>query len=771
MSGASDAARKTLCFARYEASRLGFSAIAPEHLLLGVCRTGDETALDLLRRFGLAPDAVRRDLAGQRSCAGPVGAAPSLPLADESRRVLKMAAEEARAAPAQRAGVACLILALLRLEEGPAPALLRRHGVTLDAARREVRTLAGAAFPHAPAAGRNLPLLAEYGRDLTETAARGGFDPLIGRESELERIIQILCQRLKRSLILLGEPGVGKTALVEGLAQRIAEGKVPAPLGGQRIVALDLAAIVAGTRYRGELEERLRGILGELRQARDRIVFIDEIHSLVGAGAAEGALGAANILKPALAQGEISCIGATTLKEYRQHIERDRALQRRFQPVEIHPPSAEQVLCILEGVKSRYEEFHGVRYTEAALRAAVLQTARYLPERQFPDKAIEALDQAGAMVKLRAARDGAPPEVGRDEIDQVVARATGIPVARLGLGESERLRRLEETLAARVVGQPEAVRALSQAVRRSRLGLRDRRRPIGSFLLAGPPGVGKTESARRLAEILFDRAEALLRFDMSEYMERHSVAKLIGSPPGYVGYEEGGRLTEAVRRQPYCVLLFDEIEKAHADLAGILLQILEEGCLTDSQGQRVDFTHTVVLITSNVGSRRALEARGIGFGGDARTHLARMRTEAGAELRRAFSPELLDRLDEVILFNPLSGDDLRAVLDLVLADLDLLLRERGLTVEIGEEARVWLLERARLDEATGARSLRRTVRRWLQDAISERLIDAPDDVPLALRVEAAADGLDVKVEQAGRSSGPAAGAINGVEDERSREPA
>ena len=768
MNETSGAARKTLSFARYEAGRLGFSAILPEHLLLGVCRTGDETALGLLRRFGLVPDAVRRDLAGERGGAGPINAAPSLPLAGESRRVLEMAAEEARAAPAQQAGVACLILALLRLEEGPAPALLRRHGVTLDAARREVRALAGAAFLHAAAAGRSLPLLAEYGRDLTETAARGGFDPLIGRESELERIVQILCQRLKRNPILLGEPGVGKTALVEGLAQRIAEGTVPAPLAGQRIVALDLAAIVAGTRYRGEFEERLRGILGELRQAGDRIVFIDEIHSLVGAGAAEGALDAANILKPALAQGEISCIGATTLKEYRQHIERDRALQRRFQPVEIHPPSTEQALEILEGVKGRYEEFHGVRYTGAALRAAVLQTSRYLPERQFPDKAIEALDQAGAMVKLRS---GAPPEVGRDEIDEVVARATGIPVARLGLGESERLRRLEATLAARVVGQPEAVRALSQAVRRSRLGVRDRRRPIGSFLLAGPPGVGKTETARRLAEILFDRAEALLRFDMSEYMERHAVAKLIGSPPGYVGYEEGGRLTEAVRRRPYCVLLFDEIEKAHADLAGILLQILEEGCLTDSQGQRVDFTHTVVLITSNVGSRRALEARGIGFGGDARALLARMRAEAGAELRRAFSPELLDRLDDVILFNPLSGDDLRAVLDLVLADLDLLFRERGLTVEIGEEARAWLLERARLDEATGARPLRRTVRRWLQDVISERLIDAPDEGPLALRVEVAADGLDIKVEQAGRSSGPAAGAINGVEDEQSREPA
>ncbi len=772
-------ARRALFFARYEASKLGSRVIESEHILLGILREGEETVNEILRRFHVKPEEVRREIEGERVFVERISSTAELPLSEESKKILAYASHEAESMLHPTVGSEHLLIGILRVEGCLAMRILLQHGLDVYTVRDEV--LAIAKEREAMQQKKELPFLSEYGRDLTALALEGVFDPLIGREREVERIIQILSRRTKNNPILLGEPGVGKTAIVEGLAQRIVEGRVPIFLAHKRIVALDLSLIVAGTKYRGQFEERLKGILKELKESRDLIVFIDEIHSLIGAGSAEGSLDAANILKPALSRGEISCIGATTLKEYRKYIEKDRSLLRRFQSIHIQPPSDEETLEILKGVKDRYESFHKVRYRGAALRTAIYQSARYISDRHLPDKAIDVIDEAGARVKLRRVRDTqnirrlekeiqqvvkdmkaaisekdferavylrereielredlekmslsadeeGVLEVTRRDIEEVISSWTGIPVASLQTEEADKLLHMEEILTRRVVGQERAISAISRAIRRSRLGVSNPNRPVGSFIFLGPSGVGKTEVARRLSEFLFASQRALVRFDMSEYMEKHAVSKLIGSPPGYVGHEEGGQLTERIRRQPYSLVLFDEIEKAHPDVSNLLLQILEDGTLTDAYGNQVDFKNSLVLMTSNVGSKQVLSKGRLGFGsGDAQEEFRRVEEEILAELRRAFSPEFINRVDEVIVFNPLSKEDLRAIVDILLFEVNETLAERGLTVEADDQVKEWLLEKAGLDPATGARPLRRTIQRHIQDAVSEILISHHGD--------------------------------------------
>jgi ATP-dependent Clp protease ATP-binding subunit ClpC len=767
-------ARRALFFARYEASKLGSRVIESEHILLGVLREGEETVNELFRRLQVKPETIRREIEGDRVFVERISSTAELPLSEESKKVLAYASHEAESMLHSTVGSEHLLIGILRVEGSLATRSLKRHGLELHRVREEVGQVAKER--EASQQKKELPYLAEYGRDLTLSAAQNGFDPLIGRQDEVERIIQILSRRTKNNPILLGEPGVGKTAIVEGLAQRIVEGKVPIFLAQKKLMALDLSLIVAGTKYRGQFEERLKGILGELKDNREVIVFIDEIHSLIGAGSAEGSLDAANILKPALSRGEISCIGATTLKEYRKYIEKDRSLLRRFQTIQIAPPTEEETLEILTGIKDRYESFHKVRYTAGALRAAIYQSTRYITDRQQPDKAIDVIDEAGAKVKLRRVRDTqnlrrleneigevvremkaaisdkdferavylrereielredleglrshaeeeTTVEVTQRDIEEVISSWTGIPMASLQSEEAERLAEMEATLRKRVVGQDHAINSISRAIRRSRLGVSNPQRPVGSFIFLGASGVGKTEVARRLGEFLFGSLHALVRFDMSEYMEKHAVSKLIGSPPGYIGHEEGGQLTERIRRQPYSVVLFDEIEKAHPDVSNLLLQILEDGMLTDAYGNLVDFTNSIVLMTSNIGSKLVLRGGRMGFAEtDSARAFERVEQEILAALRQSFSPEFINRVDEVIVFNPLGKEELRLIVDILLSDVNLTLEERGLAVEVSVAAKDWLLEKAGIDPSTGARPLRRTIQRHIQDAVSEILI-------------------------------------------------
>ena len=788
-------ARRALFFARYEASKLGSRVIETEHILLGVLREGEEAVMELLRRVGVRAADLRRSIEDDRVFVERISATAELPLSEESKKVLAFAGHEAEGLGVDSVGSEHLLVGLLRVEDSLAARVMRENGMDLTEVREQLHKVTEER--REVERGRDLPFLTEYGRDLTQLAAEGEFDPLIGREEQIERIVEVLSRRTKNNPILLGEPGVGKTAIVEGLAQRIADGLVPGFLQRRRIIALDLSLIVAGTKYRGQFEERLKGILGELLANREFIVFIDEIHALVGAGSAEGSLDAANILKPALSRGEISCIGATTQKEYRKYIEKDRSLLRRFQSVRIDAPTQEETLAILEGIKSRYEQFHNVRYTDRALRAAIAQSSRYIPDRRQPDKAIDVLDEAGARVKLRRVRGstealklerqmrdvvremkdavsakdferavelrareielreeldlvhepqaGDEQNVTKADVEEVVSGWTGVPVATLRDDEAERLQMMEEILRRRVVGQDRAIRALSRAIRRARLGVANPRRPVGSFIFLGPSGVGKTEVARQLAEFLFGSQRALVRFDMSEYMEKHTVSRLIGSPPGYVGHEEGGQLTERVRRQPYSLILFDEIEKAHPDVTNLLLQILDDGRLTDAYDNTVDFTNTLLLMTSNVGSQLVLRGGRMGFGeADAEQDFKRLREEIMGELNRTFRPEFVNRVDEVVVFKPLGREQLRAIVDILLDEVNADLAERGLQVAVTGEAREWLLEKAGVDPSTGARPLRRTVQRHVQDAVSEYLIEhRGEDIEL-VEVDVGDDALNVR---------------------------
>jgi len=748
-------ARRVIFFARYEASQMGASAIEAEHILLGLLRE-DKTLAARFLRSPSAVEMIRKEIESRAVVREKVSTSSvDLPLSQEARRVLKYADEESERLGHRYVGTEHLLLGILREENSLAAELLYERGLRLQHVREE---LMRSSVERLQQAKKETPHLAEFSRDLTEMALADKLDPLIGREAELERVIQILCRRTKNNPCLIGEPGVGKTAIVEGLAQRIVAGDVPPFLRNKRIVALDLSLIVAGTKYRGQFEERLKAIMRELIENPQYIVFIDELHTLVGAGSAEGSLDAANILKPALSRGEIQCIGATTPAEFRRTIEKDRSLERRFQAVKVAPPTEEETIRILMGIKDRYEAYHHVRYTEEAIRAAVYYSNRYITDRFLPDKAIDVLDEAGARVKLRQAaalmnrrprssssdishflfrsrsrlytdewepdffEDEPVVDVVREDIEEVIARWTGIPVTSIKEEEQQKLLRIEEELHKRVVSQDKAISALARAIRRSRAGLKNPNRPVGSFLFLGPTGVGKTEVARSLAEFLFGSERALIRFDMSEFMEKHSVSKLIGSPPGYVGHEEGGQLTERVKRNPYCVILLDEIEKAHPDIFNILLQVLEDGHLTDSLGNTVDFKNAIIIMTSNIGARFIQKRGHVGFQATPEQAQAKIEEEVMHAVRQTFNPEFLNRLDEIIIFDPLTDEDLLKIVDLLVSQLNRTMAHVGIEVRLTEEAKQWIVQKTCADRTFGARPLRRALQKYVEDPLSEAII-------------------------------------------------
>jgi ATP-dependent Clp protease ATP-binding subunit ClpC len=748
-------ARRVIFFARYEASQFGAPAIEPEHLLLGLMREDKTLTGRFFPRAQITIESIRREIEGRTLLRERIPTSVELPLAPETKRVLSYSHEESDRLQHRHIGTEHLLLGLLREERSMAAQILFERGLRLPAVRDEIARQSGADARHR----KDIPHLLEFSRDLTEDAANDRLDPLIGRDGEIERVIQILCRRTKNNPVLIGEPGVGKTAIVEGLAQRIVSGNVPSFLENKRILSLDISLIVAGTKYRGQFEERLKQIMRELIDNPQYIVFIDELHTLVGAGSAEGSLDAANILKPALSRGEIQCIGATTPAEFRKSIEKDRSLERRFQAVKVPPPSEDEAVEILGGVRERYESFHQVHYTDEALEAAVRQSTRYIPDRFLPDKAIDVIDEAGARVKLRVraeqgnlealnasltadslteweratyGRAQAPitddedkivmGEVNRTDIEEVIARWTGIPIVSLKEAESKKLLRIEMELHKRVISQRPAISALARAIRRSRAGLKNPHRPVGSFLFLGPTGVGKTEVARCLAEFLFGSQRSMIRFDMSEFMEKHAVSKLIGSPPGYVGHEEGGQLTERVKRSPYSVLLFDEIEKAHPDLFNILLQVFEDGILTDGLGNTVDFKNTIIIMTSNIGARFIQKRGTMGFQGSSDVSRTKLEEMVMNSVRQTFNPEFINRLDEIIIFDELGDEELLDVLQLQVDQINATMSNHGFIVRLADDAKRWIVNKTCADRSYGARPLRRSLQKYVEDPLSEALI-------------------------------------------------
>ncbi|MBM3801829.1 MAG: ATP-dependent Clp protease ATP-binding subunit [Acidimicrobiia bacterium] len=768
-------ARRVIFFARYEASQYGSPSIETEHLLLGLMRE-DKGLTNRFLRSQSSIESIKKEIEGRTIIREKVSTSIDLPLSAECKRILAYSADEAERLRHRHIGTEHLLLGILREDKCLAAEILHERGLKLNAIREEL----GKTQTDKPSSTRSkeTPLLAEFSRDLTQLAAENSLDPLVGRENELERCVQILCRRTKNNLVLIGEPGVGKTAIVEGLAQRIVEGEVPSYLADKRILALDLSLIVAGTKYRGQFEERLKTIMKELIENQNAIVFIDELHTLVGAGSAEGSLDAANILKPALSRGEIQCIGATTPGEYRKSIERDRSLERRFQAVKVPPPSERESVQILNGVRDRYEKFHMVRYEPEAIESAVYQANRYIPDRFLPDKAIDLIDEAGARVKLL--QDSLPKEmteiqkkikiivshmesaitnhefdkaeiyrneeriqmenlrsvkekfnlsdttigvVTKEDVENVVAKWTGIPVTSIKEEEMAKLLRIEDHLHKRIISQDKAINALSRAIRRSRAGLKNPNRPVGSFLFLGPTGVGKTEVARSLAHFLFGSEKSLIRFDMSEYMEKHSVSKFIGSPPGYVGYEEGGQLTERVKRAPYSVILLDEIEKSHHDVFNILLQVFEDGQLTDGLGTTVDFKNTIIIMTSNIGARFLEKRHQLGFHGASEEATAqKMEEMVMAEVRKVFNPEFINRLDEIIVFNSLNDEDLGRIIELLVGQINETMAAKKVKISLAPDAKRWILEKTCQDRSYGARPLRRALQRYVEDPLSEELI-------------------------------------------------
>jgi ATP-dependent Clp protease ATP-binding subunit ClpC len=770
-------ARRVLFFARYEATQLGSTSIETEHLLLGLIREGKGLTSRIFARSHLSLESIRKEIEGRTVFREKVSTSVEIPFSAETKRVLQYAAEEADRLLHTYIGTEHLLLGILREERSVAASILYEKGMRLASVREDIVQLLNEKT--APSRPKETPLLAEFSRDLTEAAVKNQLDPLVGRLAEVERVQQVLCRRTKNNAVLIGEPGVGKTAIVEGLAQKIVCGDVPHFLADKRILALDISLIVAGTKYRGQFEERLKAIMKELTENPNIIVFIDELHTLVGAGSAEGSLDAANILKPALSRGEIRCIGATTPAEYRKYIEKDRSLERRFQAIKVDPPTEAETVQVLMGVKDRYESFHHVEYTPEAIEAAVYQSSRYITDRFLPDKAIDLIDEAGARAKLKdaetqaesgdpsrnvrvpveqldgpalerpgekawlyrdadvAAREavhfvreridvkasGARVAIGKHEIDEVVSKWTGVPLTSVNEDESGKLLRMEEELHHRVISQEKAISALSRAIRRSRAGLKNPLRPVGSFIFLGPTGVGKTELARALANFLFGSDHALIRFDMSEYMEKHSVSKLIGSPPGYVGHEEGGQLTEKIKRNPYSVVLLDEIEKAHPDLFNILLQVFEDGHLTDGLGNRVNFKNTILIMTSNIGARFIQKKASLGFQSPDAKEVQRSVTEMVlGEVKRTFNPEFINRVDEIIVFDPLSDDDLRRITALLVENLNQHLADRQLRLEVQPEVVDWIIDATCRDRSYGARPLRRALQRYIEDPLSEELI-------------------------------------------------
>jgi ATP-dependent Clp protease ATP-binding subunit ClpC len=742
-------ARRVIFFARYEASQFGAPAIEPEHLLLGLMREDKTLTGRFFPRAQVSIESIRKEIEGRTLLREKISTSVELPLAPETKHVLAYAHEESDRLQHRHIGTEHLLLGLLREERSMAAEILYERGLRLNAVRDEIARQSGA--DARTSQKKDTPHLVEFSRDLTDDASNDKLDPLIGREAEIERVVQILCRRTKNNPVLIGEPGVGKTAIVEGLAQRIVKGEVPSFLENKRILSLDLSLIVAGTKYRGQFEERLKQIMRELVENPQYIVFIDELHTLVGAGSAEGSLDAANILKPALSRGEIQCIGATTPAEFRKSIEKDRSLERRFQAVKVPPPSEEEAVSILDGVRERYESFHQVRYSDDALQAAVYQSHRYIPDRFLPDKAIDVIDEAGARVKLRVRREQGnladwnelnewsrgygdnqslrqhedalvSAEVTRDDVEDVIARWTGIPVNSLKEEETQKLLRIEVELHKRVVSQRPAISALARAIRRSRAGLKNPLRPVGSFLFLGPTGVGKTEVARSLAQFLFSSERALIRFDMSEFMEKHSVSKLIGSPPGYVGHEEGGQLTERIKRSPYSVLLFDEIEKAHPDIFNILLQVFEDGILTDALGNTVDFKNAIIIMTSNIGARFIQKKGTLGFQANTDASREKMEEMVMSSVRQTFNPEFINRLDEIIIFDQLIDHELLEVVQLQLDQINRTMSRHGFEVRLTDDAKRWIVEKTCADRSYGARPLRRALQKYVEDPLSEALI-------------------------------------------------
>ncbi len=783
-------ARRVIFFARYEACQYGSPFIETEHLLLGLLREDKALANRFLRSHG-SLESIRKQIEGRTTIRERVSTSVELPFSEEVKRVLRHSVEQAERMAHKHIGTEHLLLGILCEEKCFAAEILHERGLRLSTVREELlRAQSQGERMVSSSRNKEASLLSEFSRDLTQAAMDNHLDPLVGRENELERVIQILSRRTKNNPVLIGEPGVGKTAIVEGLAQRIAEGEVPAPLADKRILQLDLSLIVAGTKYRGQFEERLKTIMKELMEAQDAMIFIDELHTLVGAGSAEGSLDAANILKPALSRGEIQCIGATTPAEYRKSIERDRSLERRFQAVKVPGPEEDEAILILQGIKERYEKFHAVSYTDEAINYAVWHSCRYISDRYLPDKAIDLLDESGARVKLRQSSlpeevteiqkhikfithrmetaianhefekarfysdeerkereklralkeklnldDQVSTVVTRGDIEEVVSRWTGIPITSLKEEEMDKLMRIEEELHKRVISQDASISALARAIRRSRAGLKAPGRPVGSFHFLGPTGVGKTEVARVLARFLFGSEKALIRFDMSEYLEKHAISKLIGSPPGYVGYEEGGQLTERVRRTPYSVVLLDEIEKAHPDIFNILLQVYEDGQLTDGLGNTVDFRNTIMIMTSNIGARYLQTKSGLGFA-SASEESQQAKTEEliSAEVKRVFNPEFLNRLDETITFNALSDEDLLRIIDLLVGQINETLTHREVKLQMTEEARQWVLQKTCADRSYGARPLRRALQKYVEDPLSEGLITGQIQLPANLEV-------------------------------------
>ena len=773
--------RKVLFLARDEAGRMQHDYIGTEHLLLGIIREGDGIASKVLQRLGIDFDQINQaidDLVTPQTGTITIGEIPFTPRA---KRVLELSIDEARVHNHNYVGTEHLLLALIKEGEGVASRVLAEMGADHEKVRREVMKMLGTSARHPSAEKKKpqeTPVLDQFGRNLTQMARDGKLDPTIGRSKEIERVIQVLSRRKKNNPVLIGEPGVGKTAIAEGLAQHMVEGKVPGPLRDKEIITLDLASVVAGTKYRGQFEERLKQIMAEIRESEEIILFIDELHTIVGAGGAEGAIDASNMLKPALSRGEIQCIGATTLDEYRKFIEKDGALERRFQSIIVNPPTEEETVEILFGLRDRYEAHHRAKFSDESIRSAVWLSNRYISGRALPDKAIDVIDEAGSRARLSMAV--VPPDLRdieneiqemirekeaaiqaqefekaarfRDdekalklklsemkkswkdekgdrtaEVDtklvcRVIADMTGIPVTEVEEEETEKLLRMEEKLAEWIIGQEDALTAVSKAIRRNRAGLRDPRRPIGSFLFMGPTGVGKTEVARRLAEFLFGDLSSLVRVDMSEYMEKFSVSRLVGAPPGYVGYDEGGMLTEKIRRKPYSVILLDEIEKAHPDVFNILLQVLEDGQLTDSFGHVVDFKNTVLIMTSNVGSREAKASKPLGFGSEEQKASAdRIRSVVDTDLKKTFSPEFLNRVDELIFFRSLNREDMRQIVEIMLLDVNSRLANMQIEFNFTDDAKDFLCSKG-YDPDHGARPLRRAIQKYVEDPLSEQLL-------------------------------------------------
>jgi len=773
-------ARKVIILAKEEARRFNHDYIGTEHILLGLVREGEGVAAAVLQKMGVSLENIRLEIEKLVQPGPTTQIIGDIPFTPRAKKALELAAEEARSLGHNYIGTEHLLLGLIKENEGVASQVLLNLGLDLNTVRNEIMELLGSALPsfgQAPAKTKT-PALDAFGRDLTALARENKLDPVIGRHQEIERVIQILSRRTKNNPVLLGEAGVGKTAIVEGLAQAIIAGNIPEVLKNRRIITLDLALMVAGTKYRGQFEERIKAVMEEIKRSQDIIIFIDELHTLVGAGAAEGAIDASNILKPALSRGEMQCIGATTMDEYRKYIEKDAALERRFQTIIVEPPSVIQTIEILKGLRDKYEAHHRVAFKDEALEAAAKLSDRYISGRFLPDKAIDLIDEAGSRARLNVlivppdlkqveekveslrkekeayiksqafekaaalrdqerlvrqeleqlnrkwseAKEKMRPELTEEDIARIVSQWTGIPIFRLEEKESEKLLKIEEELHKRVVGQDEAITAIAHAVRRSRAGIKDPKRPIGSFVFLGPTGVGKTLLARALAEFMFGDEDALLQLDMSEYMEKFNVSRLIGAPPGYVGYEEGGQLTERIRRRPYAVILLDEIEKAHPDVSNLLLQVFEDGRLTDSFSRKVDFRNTVIIMTSNVGAELIRKASSLGFKSQKEEITYQdMKEKLLEEVKRTFKPEFLNRIDDIIVFRPLVKEDLQRIVDFELGFVVERLKEQNIAMEVSQEAKDFIIEKG-FDPVFGARPLKRTIQRFLEDPLSSAII-------------------------------------------------